>query len=142
MFVARRSDRLVKMLCIRLPKVIGGQISASAKPAVYRGFHRGVFIEFKIAVVCMDSRYHRILRVYHKRESASPEPTIVHIKVFPDRFGKFYMDSADIYNPFFKNPAVFDVTVSAVATPISFNEIFTYSSLAITCGYSVTNILQ
>src|SRR5690625_488298 len=65
MFVARRSDRLVKMLCIRLPKVIGGQISASAKPAVYRGFHRGVFIEFKIAVVCMDSRYHRILRVYH-----------------------------------------------------------------------------
>src|SRR5690625_5336701 len=100
MFVARRSDRLVKMLCIRLPKVIGGQISASAKPAVYRGFHRGVFIEFKIAVVCMDSRYHRILRVYHKRESASPEPTIVHIKVFPDRFGKFSMDSADIYTPF------------------------------------------
>src|SRR5690625_5449529 len=92
MFVARRSDRLVKMLCIRLPKVIGGQISASAKPAVYRGFHRGVFIEFKIEVVCMDSRYHRILLVYHKREFDRAERTIVQHKVFLDRFGKYAKD--------------------------------------------------
>src|SRR5690625_7228629 len=115
------------MLCIRLPKVIGGQISASAKPAVYRGFHRGVFIEFKIAVVCMDSRYHRILRVYHKRESASPEPTIVHIKVFPDRFGKFSLDYDDIYTPFFINFAVLDDKCSSSDNPIYLTEIFTNS---------------